>query len=57
MPYSKAFKKLKKNVEETYLHKKVPRRFWDRYGKSYDEDEILDVAFAIAKSRGIKTDK
>ena len=55
MPETSAFKKLKKNVFETYLGKKVPKEYQKKYGKTYDESEVKSVAFAIAKSRRIKT--
>ena len=57
MPYSKDFLKLMSNVEETYLGKEVPKQYRKRYGKRYDKKEIKPLAFAIAKSRGIKIDK
>lgn len=57
MPYTKAFKKLMMNVEETYLGDKVPKKYQNRYGKKYDKKEIKPLSFAIAKSRGIKIDK
>jgi hypothetical protein len=58
MPYTKAFSKLKKNVKEQYLGKEVPKKYQDRYGKFYDKpSEIKQVAYAIARSRGIKIEK
>lgn len=57
MPKTKEFKKLMKNVEETYLGKKVPKKYKKRYGLIYDEDEILPLSYSIAKSKGIKIDK
>lgn len=56
MPKSKAFKKLLANVEETYLGKPVEKRFRKRYGLIYDKRETESLAFAIAKSKGIKID-
>lgn len=57
MPHSKDFKELFKNVKKEYLGKEVPVRFQKRYGKRYDKSEIKSVAYAIAKSRGIKIDR
>jgi hypothetical protein len=57
MPKTKIFKEILKNVKKTYLGKEVPLKYRNRYGKLYDEDEIESVAFAIAKSRGIKIDR
>jgi len=57
MPYTKQFKKLLDSVKETYLKKKVPQKYKNKYGKVYDKKEIKLVAYAIAKSRGIKIDK
>jgi len=56
MPLTKQFKELKKSVKRTYLGKQVPLKFRNRYGKLYDEDEVESIAFAIAKSKGIKID-
>lgn len=56
MPKTKDFKKLMKNVEKTYLGKKVPSKYQSKYGKLYDEDEMESVAYAIAHSRGVKID-
>jgi hypothetical protein len=57
MPKSQAFKEIIKNVKLTYLGKPVKKQYQKQYGKLYDEDEIESVAFAIARSRGIKTDR
>jgi len=57
MPFTKEFRKLLKNVEKTYLGKPVKKKYQDRYGLRYDEGELEEIAFAIAKSRGIKIDK
>lgn len=57
MPHTKAFLKLEKAVKKQYLGKKVPPRFQKKYGKKYDKAEVKSVAFAIAKSKGIKIDK
>ena len=54
MPKSQAFKDLMKSVKKTYLGKEVPSKYRKDYGKVYDLDEIESVAFAIARSRGIK---
>lgn len=56
MPKTKDFKKLLKNVEHTYLGKPVKKQYQEKYGKFYDENEIESVAYAIARSRGIKID-
>lgn len=57
MPKTKAFRNLLESVEDTYLGKKVPKKYQKRYGKVYDKDEIKSIGIAIAKSRGIKIDK
>jgi len=57
MPYTKGFKELLENLEETYLGEPVPKKYQKRYGKRYDKKEIKSLGYAIAKSRGIKTDK
>lgn len=57
MPKTKEFKDLIKLVKGTYLGKPVSKKYQKRYGKFYDEDEIESVAYAIARSRGIKTDR
>jgi hypothetical protein len=56
MPKTKQFKSLIKSVEDTYLGKKVKKKYQNRYGKVYDEDEILPLSYSIARSRNIKTD-
>jgi len=56
MPFTKEFKKLIKNVKLEYLGKKVPKQYQRKYGKRYDLDDIKSFSYAIAKSRGIKTD-
>ncbi len=56
MPFSKNFKKLLSSVEETYLGEDVPKGFRSRYGKIYNKKDIKPLAFAIAKSKGIKID-
>lgn len=57
MPYTKEFKKLLEITEDTYLGKKVPKQYKNKYGKIYDKGEVKSVGYAIAKSRGIKIDK
>ena len=57
MPKTKEFKKLLKNVEQTYLGKPVKKKYKSKYGKFYDDDEIESVAYAIAKSKGIQIHK
>lgn len=57
MPYSDSFKKLLESTRKNYLYKDVPAKFRKRYGKKYDKKEVKQVAFAIAKSKGIKIDK
>ena len=56
MPYTQDFKKLMKNVEETYLGDKVPKKYWGKYGKIYNKKDIEPLSFAIAKSKGVKID-
>ena len=57
MPYTKEFKKLLRNVESSYLGDPVPQKFQGRYGKRYDKSEMKSLAYAIAKSKGMKIDK
>ena len=57
MPRTKEFKKLVKNVKQSYLGKKVPIQYRNRYGKLYDDDEVESIAFAIAKSKKIKIER
>lgn len=57
MPYTESFKKLKGVMEDEYLGKHVPKQFQDRYGKTYDKEDIKSFAYAVARSRGIKIDK
>ena len=57
MPHSKAFNEIFKNVKKEYLGKPVPEKYQFKYGKTFDKKEVKSVAFAIAKSRGIKIDK
>lgn len=57
MPYTKAFKELKKSVKETYLGRPVPLKYRKRYGKRYDLSEMKKLSYAIAKAKGIKIDK
>ena len=56
MTYSDEFKKLIKSTRKTYLGKDVKPKYRKKYGKKYDKDEVKQVAFAIAKIKGIKTD-
>ena len=54
MPFTKGFKELLGAVKGQYLNEKVPKKYQDKYGKTYDSKEVKSVAFAIAKSKGIK---
>lgn len=54
MPETKSFIKLKEAVKEQYLGKKVPKKYQHRYGKRYGKQDVKNVTFAIAKSKGIK---
>ena len=56
MPHSESFNKLFENVKEQYLGKPVKGKYRKKYGKRYDKSELKSIAFAIAKSRGIKID-
>lgn len=56
MPKSKDFKKLMKNVEDTYWGEKVPKRFQKDYGKIYNKKDLEKLGIRIAKSKGIKID-
>ena len=57
MPKTKTFLKISREVSKTYLNKPVPMKFQSKYGKLYDKDEVKSIAYAIAKNRGIKTDR
>lgn len=57
MPYTKSFKKLLRNVRRQYLGKPVKKKYANRYGKKYDEEEILGVGISIAKARKMKYHK
>ena len=57
MVYTESFKKLKGALTEEYLDKQVPQKFQERYGKTYDKEDIKSFAYAVARSRGIKVDK
>lgn len=54
MPKSKAFKHLIKGVEKYYTGKPVPMKYRPKYGVRYSRMEAKQVAYAIAKSRGMK---
>ena len=54
MPKTKGFAELFKSVKKTYLNKPVKKKYQPKYGKKYDKKEIKSIAYAIAKSRGIK---
>ena len=56
MPKSKDFKKLMKNVEDTYWGEKVPKRFQKDYGKIYNKKDLEKLGIRITKSKGIKID-
>ena len=56
MPKSDEFKKLKSNILKEYLGEPVPSEYIDKYGKVYNKKDIESMAFAIAKSKGIKID-
>lgn len=57
MPKSKGFKKLLGSMTEEYLGDPVPKKYQNRYGKTYDKSDIKSFAYAVAKSKGIKIDK
>ena len=57
MPKTKAFKEIMKSVKKTYLGKPVKSEYRKQYGTKYDPDEMESLTYAIARSRGIKTDK
>lgn len=57
MPFNKSFEKLVKSTRKTYFGKEVPKKYKKKYGNIYDKEETKSIAFAIAKSRGIKIDK
>ena len=51
MPKSKKFLKLIRAVRKQYLGKEVPVKYRKKYGKKYDKDEVLRIAYAIAKKK------
>jgi len=57
MPHSKVFRELLKQMEKEYTGKKVPKKFQPKYGKVYQKKETKSIAYAVAKSKGIKIDK
>ena len=57
MPKSEAYKKIYSSLKKEYLGDKVPSKYRPRYGKRYDKKDLRAFAYAVAKSRGIKTDK
>ena len=54
MPKIKKFRKLLRKTKEYYTGRKVPSKYQQQYGKTYDEEEAEQVGYAIAKSRGWK---
>ncbi len=56
MPFTKEFKELRERIKREYLGKPVPTRYMKRYGKKYNQKDILPLSYAIAKSRGVKID-
>ena len=56
MPFSKKFKSLISNLEETKIGEPVPKKLQARFGKVFDKDEIVSLAFGIARSKNIKID-
>lgn len=54
MPTTKQFKKLMRNVKETYWGEDVPKQYQKDYGKIYNIKDIEIFSRRIAKSRGIK---
>jgi len=52
MPKTKKFKELLAGVKEYYVGKKVPKKYQEKYGKIYDEEEAERIAYAIAKKKG-----
>lgn len=57
MPISQEFKKLRLNLRKEYLGKPVPMQYQNKYGKRYDQKDINSLSYAIARSRGIKTER
>lgn len=57
MPKTKEFHKIERSLSLEYLGKKVPTKYQDRYGKVYDKKDIKSFSYAVAKSRGIKTER
>ncbi len=51
MPKTKKFLKLIRSVKKQYLGKSVPKKYQAKYGKQYDKDEVLRIAYAIAKKK------
>lgn len=57
MPLTKEFKELVESTKHQYLGKKVPKKYQNKYGRVYDLNETKSIAYAIAKSKGIKIDR
>lgn len=57
MPLTTDFQKLKRNIRKEYLGEDVPLKYRNKYGKKYDLSETNSIAYAIAKSKGIKIHK
>lgn len=55
MPKSKKFKELIESMKEHYVGKPVPKKYQKKYGKIYDEDEAVSIAYATAKKLGWRT--
>jgi hypothetical protein len=56
MPFTKGFKELKQSLKKEYLGEAVPKQYQKRYGKIYNDKDITNFAYAVAKSRDIKID-
>ena len=56
MPLTSEFKELRKNVRLNYFGKPVPKKYQSKYGKKYNLNDVNSLSYAIAKSKGIKTD-
>lgn len=54
MPKSRKFRELLASTEKSYAGKKVPKKYQERYGKVYSEDEAQSIGFAIAGKKGWK---
>jgi len=54
MPKSKKFQRLLKATRTYYAGRKVPKKYWKKYGKIYSKEEAGRIAYAIARKQKMK---